>query len=170
MGHVISGDGVATDLEKISAVSGWPTPVSVKELRGFLGLAGYYRKFVRNFGLIAKPLIELLRKNTIFHWTPAHEQFFQALKQALISAPVLALPNFSQPFAIGTDASTVGIGAVLTQDGHPLAYISRALGPRSRGLSTYEEYMAVLLAVQQWRQYLQFGSSLYSLINKAWCS
>ena len=64
----------------------------------------------------------------------------------------------------------LGIGAVLTQDGHPLAYISRALGPRSRGLSTYEEYMAVLLAVQQWRQYLQFGSSLYSLINKAWCS
>ena len=89
MGHVISGDGVATDLEKISAVSGWPTPVSVKELRGFLGLAGYYRKFVRNFGLIAKPLIELLRKNTIFHWTLAHEQSFQALKQALISAPVL---------------------------------------------------------------------------------
>ena len=105
LGHVISSDGVATDPEKISAVSSWPTPVSVKELRGFLGLAGYYRKFVRNFGLIAKPLIELLQKNTIFHWTPAHEQFFQALKQALISAPVLALPNFSRPFAIETDAS-----------------------------------------------------------------
>lgn len=108
-----------------------------------------------NFGLIAKPLTELLRKNTIFHWTSAHEDSFQALKQALVSAPVLALPKFSRPFCIETNASASGIGAMLTQDGHPLAYISRALGPKSRGLSTYEkEYMAALLAVQQWRQYL----------------
>jgi hypothetical protein len=127
----------------------------VREVRSFLGLAGYYRKFVRNFDLIAKPLIELLWKNTIFLWTPTHEQSFQTLKNALVTAPVVALPNFSQPFCIETDASAVGIGAVLTQDGHPLAYISRALGPKSKGLSTYEkEYMALLMAVQQWRQYL----------------
>jgi hypothetical protein len=111
---------------------------------------------VCNFGLIAKPLTELLRKHTIFHWTSVHEDSFQTLKKALVSARVLALPNFSRPFCIETDASASGIGAVLTQDGHPLAYISRALGPKSRGLSTYEkEYMAVLLAIQQWRQYLQ---------------
>lgn len=123
-----------------------------------MGLAGYYHKFVKHFGLIAKPLTKLLKKNTIFQWTSDHEQSFQALKQALISAPVLALPNLSKAFCIETDASAAGIGAVLTQDGHPLAYISRALGPRSRGLSTYEkEYMAVLLAVQQWRQYLQLA-------------
>ena len=107
--------------------------------------------------MIAKPLTELLRKHTIFHWTAAHEESFQALKQSLVSAPVLALPDYSKPFCIETDASAVGIGAVLTQNGHPLAYISRALGPKSRGLSTYEkEYLAVILAVQQWRQYLQF--------------
>ena len=158
LGHIISGDGVSTDPAKISAVVNWPTPASVKDVRSFLGLAGYYRKFVRHFGLLAKPLTTLLHKHTVFQWTSIHDQAFQALKTALVSTPVLALPNFARPFAIETDASASGVGAVLTQDGHPLAYISRALGPKSRGLSTYEkEYMAVLLAVQQWRQYLQFA-------------
>jgi len=158
LGHVITGSGVTTDPEKVTAVTSWTTPTSVKDVRSFLGLPGYYRKFVRNFGIIARPLTELLRKNTIFRWTSSHDQSFQALKQALVSAPVLALPNFSRPFSIETDASAGGIGAVLLQDGHPLAYISRALGPRSKGLSTYEkEYMAIILAVQQWRQYLQFA-------------
>lgn len=100
LGHIISGAGVATDPDKVTAVSSWPSPSNVRDLRGFLGLAGYYRKFVRNFGLIAKPLTELLRKNTIFHWTSVHEDSFQALKQTLVSAPVLALPNFSRPFCI----------------------------------------------------------------------
>lgn len=158
LGHVISGAGVATNPEKVTAVSNWPIPSSTRELRGFLGLAGYYRKFVRHFGIIAKPLTELLRKNTIFKWTTIHDQSFQALKHALCSAPVLALPNFSKPFSIETDASASGIGAVLTQEGHPLAFISKSLGPRSSGLSTYEkEYLAVIMAVQQWQQYLKFA-------------
>ena len=107
----------------------WLTPQSVKDLRSFLGLAGYYRKFVRNFGIIAKPLTELLKKNTLFIWTTSHDQSFQALKQALSSSPVLALPDFSKPFSIEMDASASGIGAVLTQEGHPLAFPSKALGP-----------------------------------------
>ena len=155
---MISGNGVQIDPGKISAVVNWPTPTSVKELRGFLGLAGYYRKFVRHFGILAKPLTELLRKNSLFQWTPVHAQSFQALKTALSSSPVLALPDFSKPFSIETDACATGIGAVLMQAGHPLAFLSKALGPRSRGLSTYEkEYMAVLMAVQQWRPYLQLA-------------
>jgi hypothetical protein len=122
-----------------------------------LGLAGYYRRFVRHFCLISKVLTCLLKKNTIFIWTPEHEAAFQALKQALSQSPVLALPNFAKPFTIETDASDSGVGAVLMQDGHPLAYFSKALGPKTRGLSTYEkEFMAILLAVQQWRSYLQF--------------
>lgn len=122
----------------------------------FLGLARYYCKFVWHFGILAKPLTELLKKNSLFHWTPAHEQSFQALKQALSSSPVLSLPDFSKPFSIEDDASANGIGTVLTQEGHPLAYMSKALGPRCRGLSTYEkEYLAVIMAVQQWRSYLQ---------------
>ena len=128
----------------------WPVPANVKELRGFLGLAGYYRKFVRHFGIIAKPLTELLKKGAVYVWTSEHQVAFQTLRQALSSAPVLALPDFSLPFCIETDASGIGIGAVLLQKGHPLTYISKSLGPRSRGLSTYEkEYLAIFEAVHQ---------------------
>ncbi|WVZ95411.1 LOW QUALITY PROTEIN: hypothetical protein U9M48_041179 [Paspalum notatum var. saurae] len=130
---------------------------TMAELRSFLGLASYYRKFVPHFGLITRPLTALLKKHVIFIWTPEHEHSFQALKHALCHAPVLALPNFTLPFELETDACATGVGAVLLQQGHPLAYLSKALGPKSQGLSTYEkEYIAVLLAVQQWRHYLQF--------------
>jgi len=135
-----------------------PVPENLKELRGFLGLAGYYRKFIRHFGIIAKPITELLKKGALYIWTSDHHVAFQTLQQALSSAPVLALHDFSVPFCIETDASGIGIGVVLLQKGHPLAYLSKALGPKSRGLSTYEkEYMAILEAVHQWRHYLQYG-------------
>lgn len=156
MGHIISADGVATDPSKNFAIQDWPTPITVKELRRFLGLSGYYRKFVRHYGIISKPLTNLLRKDVLFVWTSETEDSFQALKTALVTAPVLALPDFSLPFTIETDACAIGIGAVISQNGHPLAYVSKALGPKTRGLSTYEkEYMAIILAVEQWRSYLQ---------------
>jgi hypothetical protein len=117
-------------------------------------LAGYYRKFVRHFGIIARPLTNLLKKDVVFVWSTAHEDAFITLKQALSSTPVLALPDFSLSFHIETDASGTGVGVVLQQNGHPLAYISKALGPRNQGLSTYEEYLAIVLAVDQWRHYL----------------
>lgn len=158
LGHVISEAGVATDPDKVAAVATWPTPSNAKELRGFLGLAGYYRKFVRHFGLISKPLTELLKKHAIFIWTSEHDKSFSALKQALCSALVLILPDFSKPFSIETDACDQGVGAVLMQEGHPLAFLSKAMGPKSKGLSTYEkEYLAILLAMQQWRSYLQYS-------------
>jgi hypothetical protein len=96
-----------------------------------LGLAGYYRRFVNNFGIIARPLNDLLKKGTQFLWTSVTEHAFQLLKLALVSAPVIALPNFNEPFVVETDASDYGIGAVLQQQGHPLAYVSKALGPRT---------------------------------------
>jgi hypothetical protein len=121
-----------------------------------LGLTGYYRKFIKSYGVISKPLTELLRKGAVFVWNPRVEEAFSTLKKSLVSAPVLALPDFSQPFMIVTDACDTGIGAVLMQKGHPLAFVSKALGPRNRGLSVYEkEYMAILLAVETWRPYLQ---------------
>ena len=136
----------------MSDVQQWPTPTYVKEVRGFLGLTGYYRKFVKDFGLISKPLTSLVKKGVIFLWTPTHEEAFQALKQALTSAPVLAMPDFQKPFVIETDASDKGIGAVLHQENHPIAYVSRALGPKNQGLSTYEkECLSILLAIDRWR-------------------
>jgi hypothetical protein len=155
--HIISSQGVGTDPAKLTAIASWPQPSSVKELRSFLGLAGYYRRFVHHFGLISKPLTNLLKKQTMFIWTPEHTTTFQALKNALCQSPVLALPNFSKPFTIETDASDLGVKAVLMQDGHPLAFFSKALGPWTCGLSTYEkEFMAILLVVQKWCSYMQF--------------
>ena len=92
-----------------------------------MGIAGYYRRLVRNFGMIARPLNDLLKKNTLFIWTETTEQAFQLLKQSSISAPVLTLPNFNEPFMVETDASDYGIGAVLQQNGHPIAFVSKAL-------------------------------------------
>jgi hypothetical protein len=152
LGHIISSAGVATDPAKIQAIVAWPVPKCVKELRSFLGLSGYYRKFIRHYGVICQPLTALLKKGALYVWTADHDTAFCTLKQAMSSAPVLALPDFNVIFQIETDASANGVGAVLSQQGHPLAFLSKALGVKSRGLSTYEkEY----LAVQQWRAYLQ---------------
>jgi hypothetical protein len=119
LGHAISQNGVAIDSSKISAISSWSTPTNLKELRSFLGLAGYYRKFVRHFGIICQPLNALLKYFFVFVWTQQHQTTFEALKQVLISAPVLALPNFTKPFAIETYASDSRIRAVLMHDGQP---------------------------------------------------
>jgi hypothetical protein len=134
LGHVISASGVSTNPSKIQAIYQWPIPKNIKQLRSFLGLAGYYHKFVRNFGVISKPLMELLKKDTLFSWTSQHDAAFTALQLALVSAPVLALPNFAKPFQLETNASDTSIGVVLLQDKHPLAFVSKALGPRTRGL------------------------------------
>jgi hypothetical protein len=168
LGHVISSEGVSTDEMKITAVRNWPTPVNHKELRGFLGLSGYYRKFIRHYAIISQPLRTLLKKGALFVWTPDTETAFQTLKNALIIAPVLALPDFRLQFTIETDACDVGIGAVLSQQGHPVAFVSRALGPRNQGLSVYEkEYLAILLAVQQWWPYLQIGEFVIRTDHKS---
>ncbi|KAI4294825.1 hypothetical protein MLD38_040853 [Melastoma candidum] len=154
LGHVISEKGVQTDPNKIQAMVSWPEPKSVKELRGFLGLTGYYRKFIKDYGLISKPLTNLLKKNS-FQWEDSAAAAFQQLKLAMSSAPVLALPNFAEEFVIETDASGTGMGAVLTQQGHPIAYISKAFSQKMQSSSTYEkELMAVVFAIEKWKPYL----------------
>lgn len=156
LGPVISADGVATDPVKIQAVASWPTPKSVKQLRGFLGLTGYYRKFISHYGMITRPLTELLKKNVTFQWTPQADEAFQLLKKSMSEAPVLAVPDFDKQFIIKTDASDYGVGAVLMKDSHPVAYLSKALGPRNQALSVYEkECLAILLATDKWRPYPQ---------------
>jgi hypothetical protein len=137
-------------------VAGPSIPQRFAQFFGSSRTAGYYQKFIRHFGIICQPLTALLKKNAIFVWTSEHDTAFHTLKSALTSAPVLSLPDFASPFMIETDASDKGIGAILMQKGHPIAFLSRALGVKSRGLSTYEkEYLAIILAVQQWCVYLQ---------------
>lgn len=98
-----------------------------------------YKRFVQNFGIISKPLTSLLKKGQPFFWTPTIQTTIETLKQALLQAPVLAIPDFNRQFMVVTDASDKGIGAMLQQNGHPIAYISKALGPKNQGLSTYEK-------------------------------
>jgi len=156
LGHIISGQGVATDPTKLKAIEAWPTPSDTKQLRGFLGLSGYYRKFIKNYAVFSRPLTYLLRKQVPFVWTTQYQECFDTLKKALMSAQVLALPDFSKGFQIETDASATGIGAVLMLDHHPIAYLSKALGIKAQQLSTYEkECLALIMAVSRWKPYLQ---------------
>ncbi|XP_070032723.1 uncharacterized protein [Nicotiana tomentosiformis] len=154
LGHFISAEGVVTDPKKIQAVQQWPTPITVKQLREFLGLAGYYRRFIREYGHISKPLIELLRKDH-FKWNDQATAAFQDLKDALTSAPVLALPNFSLPFMVEIDAYDIGIGVVIMQSGQPIAYLSKGMSPQHQAISVYDkELLALVMAVTKWGQYL----------------
>ena len=135
----------------------WPTPTNATELRGFLGLTGYYRKFIAHYGIIAKPLTSLLTKKG-FEWTEKAQVAFDLLKCAMVTVPVLALPDFTRPFAIETDACDTGVGAVLAQEGHPVAVLSKARGVHNQRLSAYEkEFIAVMMAIEKWRAYLQRG-------------
>ena len=155
LGHIISSQGVATDPSKTTAMLNWPVPATPTELRGFLGLTGYYRHFVHHYGIIAKPLTNLLKKKQ-FQWNSEATTAFEALKQAMTTTPVLALPNFSAPFIVETDACATGVGAVLMQDSKPIAFLSKALGPTHQHLSIYEkEFLALIMAIEKWRPYLQ---------------
>ncbi|KAJ4817820.1 polyprotein [Rhynchospora pubera] len=157
LGHLISQNGVETDPQKIEAMLHWPVQKNVRAVRGFLGLTGYYRKFIRNYGVISRPLTDQLKKGA-FLWTQEAEESFNQLKKAMTQAPVLALPDFTKPFVIETDASDKGIGAVLMQGRRAIAFLSKSLGIKNQGLSTYEkEFLALLTAVQKWRHYLMGG-------------
>ena len=141
----MSGDGVAVDPAKVSAVTEWESPKNVKEVRSFLGLAGYYRRFIENFSKIAKPMTELLKKDTKFIWTEECEASFQELKKCLVTSPVLILPGQTKDYEVYCNASRRGLGAVLMQEGRVVSYASRQLKPHELNYATHDLELAAVV-------------------------
>jgi hypothetical protein len=141
------------DPDKVSVVTAWPSPQTLRALHGFLGLSGYYRKFIAQYGDVARPLTALLKQDA-FSWSPEAEQAFQALKQALMTAPLFQLLDFDKQFVVECDASGSGFGAVLHQGTGPIAFFSRAITAHHTKLPTYErELIGLVKAVRHWRPY-----------------
>jgi hypothetical protein len=155
LGHTISQDGISVDPEKVQEVMDWKPPTTVRQIRSFLGLAGYYRRFIPGFTRIAKPMTELLKKGVKYEWSQKCEDAFHTLRQHLTTAPVLAQPDNTKPFEVYCDASGTGLGCVLMQDNRVIAYASRALRPHEQNYPTHDlELAAVVHALKIWRHYL----------------
>ncbi|GKB22809.1 putative reverse transcriptase domain-containing protein [Tanacetum coccineum] len=155
LGHLIDSQGLHVDPAKIEAVKNWTSPTTPTEVRQFLGLAGYYRRFIEGFSKIAKPLTKLTQKNKSYIWGEEQESAFQLLKQKLCEAPILALPEGNDNFVVYCDASLQGLGAVLMQREKVIAYASRQLKPHEENYTTHDlELGAVIFALKIWRHYL----------------
>src|SRR3569623_1702650 len=156
LGHVVSAEGIRPDPKKVQSVQEWPVPKNVHDVRSFMGLVNYFRKFIKDFATLAAPLTDLTRAKHPWAWTERCEQTSLALKHCLTEAPPLISPDVSKPYEVVTDASTVGIGAVLLQDNRPIAFESRKLSDAEKIYTTTEqEMLAVVHALQTWRCYLE---------------
>jgi hypothetical protein len=155
LGHIISEGGISVDPSKVKDVLSWNTPQNVSDIRSFLGLAGDYRRFIEGFSMISMPMTELLAKSKSFEWMPRREANFQELKKRLTTAPILTMPDMEKPFSIYCDASGQGLGCVLMQDGHVVAYASRQLRkPEEKYPTHYLELAVVVHALKIWRHYI----------------
>ncbi|KAH0669077.1 hypothetical protein KY289_023570 [Solanum tuberosum] len=155
LGHVVSGDGIKVDPKKTDVIRNWPRPLTPSDIRSFLGLAGYYRRFVSGFSSIASPMTKLTQKKAKFEWTDECERSFQTLKDKLVSAPILSLPDGLEGFVVYCDASRVGLGCVLMQNGKVIAYASRQLKVHEKNYPTHDlELAVVVFALKIWRHYL----------------
>ena len=155
LGHVISAEGISVDPQKIEAIVNWKLPMNVSEVCSFLGLAGYYRKFVEGFSKIATTLTNLLKKDQKFEWSDTCQHSFMELRQRLTTAPVLALPSGKDGYVVYSDASRQGLGCVLMQDGRVIAYAFYQLKKNEQNYPTHDlELAAVVFALKIWRHYL----------------
>nr|GFC75445.1 putative reverse transcriptase domain-containing protein [Tanacetum cinerariifolium] len=155
LGHVIDSQGIHMDPAKIESIKDWASPKTAIEIRQFLGLAGYYRRFIEGFSKIARPMTKLTQKKVKFEWGDKQEEAFQVIKQKLCSAPILALPEGSEDFVVYCDVSIKGLGAVLMQREKVIAYGSRQLKVHEKNYTTHDlELGAVVFALKIWRHYL----------------
>jgi hypothetical protein len=155
LGHVLSEEGISVDPSKVQEVMDWKAPTTVHEVRSFLGLAGYYRRFIPDFSKIAKPMTSLLQKDHKFVWTEECEAAFCTFRKLLTTAPVLAQPDIEKSFDVFCDASKNGLGCVLMQDGRVISYASRQLRKHEVNYPTHDlELAAVVHALKIWRHYL----------------
>ena len=155
LGFIVSEKGISVDPAKVKDILEWPIPKNVSEIRGFLGITGWYRIFIRDYALIASALTNLLKKGLKIVWMPEHQASFDELKRIVTSAPCLKLPDFSKEFEAVTDASGTALGGVLVQEGRPIAFTSRKLKSYEGNYATHDlELLAVIHALKIWRHYL----------------
>jgi hypothetical protein len=156
LGHRVSANGLKVDPEKVRSVADWKVPKDVHGVRSFLGLANYFRRFLQGYSKMVVSLTNLTRKDKRWDWTKECQEAFEKVKQALTNAPVLAPPELGKPFELVSDASGVGLGAVLLQDGRPVAFESRKLSPAEQNYTvTEQEMLGVIHALKTWRCYLE---------------
>jgi len=164
LGHVVDGDGIDKEIDKLKFIGKFPTPKKVKDIQRFLGICGWYNQFVKNYSDIAIPLTNMLVKGNTWKWTAREEQAFVKLKEAVTQAPRLSSPDYTKPFVLQTDASEIGVGAVLFQRGetpmsrHIISHASRKLNTAQTNYPAVErECLAIIWAVDKYRPYLESG-------------
>ena len=178
---IISKNSVEIDPEKVARVLQWPTPSKLKEVQAFLGLANYYRRFIKDFSQLAKPLTDLTKKDNPWHWDEEQQAAFDALKKAFTTAPVLRIPDNVNPFRLVTDGSGFASGAVLYQYDpedtlwHPVAYYSKSYNVHELNYDVHDkELLAIVRALNEYRQYLEGHPELFEIwsdhLNLTYCA